>query len=81
MFVLDLFDFLSVYLTLGSRAPSTESADRPAGPGLRSFVPAGLFTQSKAAPSNAAREALRYETGGGTSNAPIVKGKGSVTVG
>ena len=68
MFVLGLFDFFC--LSSFRLSDSFDVVRRPngGGSGLRSFVPAGS-TQSKAGPSNTARETLRYEPGGGVSKA------------
>ncbi len=81
MFVLDLFDFFC--LSSFRFSDSFDGIHRPTGggSGLRSFVPARLFTQSEAGPSTAVRKTLRYGVSGDASNAPIVKGRGSVTTG
>jgi hypothetical protein len=50
-------------------------------PGFRSFVPARLYRAKQEGSSTAARKALRYEVSGDANNTPIVKVKGSVTVG
>lgn len=81
MFVLALFDFFCLSPFRFSITFDEIRKPTGGGPGLRSFVLAGLFARNKAGPSNAARENLRYETGGDASNAPIVKVKGSVTIG